>query len=211
MAAANKIIRLKKAAQKRSQNRDEAKIELARHAIAALAQLGYARTSMRDIAAQSGRSIGALNYYFEDKTALITFCVQLYKADFVKQIDEIISGANSKGGLRDAIIEGFVQTVEDDAVTHRLWYDIRSQSLFDEDFHVVANEIEQALIDMIGRLMARLPNAAQSPNAESKTLQAYYLLDGSFRTNLQRQLQGEANTAQRFRKELQAMFECLAE
>ena len=156
MAAANKIIRLKEVARKRVEQRGQAKLELAGHAIVALSELGYARTSMRDIAAQSGRSIGALNYYFEDKSDLITFCVRLYKENFVSQIDEIINSAGTGDVLINAFIEGLVDAVSGDAQTHRLWYDIRSQALFDESFHAISNEIEQALIDMVGRLIAQL-------------------------------------------------------
>lgn len=200
MAASNKIIRLQEAAKKRSQDRDLAKLELARHAIAALAELGYARTSMRDIAAQSGRSIGALNYYFEDKVDLIKFCVRLYKKEFVEQIDEIINTRETKDGLTQAIVDGFVQTIEDDAITHRLWYDIRSQSLFDENFHTIANEIEQALIDMIERLLKRIGISGNFTN------EAYYLLDSSFRIHLQRHLQDQPNNSESFRTELNSIF-----
>ncbi len=204
MAAANKIIRLKEFARKRVEQRSQAKLELAGHAIDALSELGYARTSMRDIAAQSGRSIGALNYYFEDKSDLITFCVRLYKENFVNQIDEIINSAGTKDALINAFIEGLVDTIAEDAQTHRLWYDIRSQALFDESFHDVSNEIEQALIDMVGRLLVQLGFDSET------TTQAYYLLDGSFRKHLQNQLQGDADTATRFRAELQSIFSMLA-
>ncbi len=205
MAAANKIIRLKEVARKRVEQRSQAKLELAGHAIDALSELGYARTSMRDIAAQSGRSIGALNYYFEDKSDLISFCVRLYKENFVNQIDEIINSAGTGYALINAFIEGLVDAVSSDAQTHRLWYDIRSQALFDESFHDVSNEIEQALIDMVGRLIAQLGYDSEI------TTHAYYLLDGSFRKHLQSQLQGDADMAKRFRTELQSIFSMLAD
>lgn len=203
MPAANKIIRLKEAARKRVQLRGQTKLELAKHAISALAELGYARTSMRDIAAQSGRSIGALNYYFEDKSDLISFCVTIYKEDFVRRIDEIVTSAVSREKLIDAFIEGLVTTVVNEAKTHRLWYDIRSQSLFDGEFHEVVAENEQALIEMIGRLLVRLDIA------DAGTQEAYYLIDGCFRIHLQQQLRGENDVSAGFRAELRLIFDGL--
>ncbi len=196
MAAANKIIKLQEAAQKRVEQRAETKVELANHAIAALAELGYARTSMRDIAAQSQRSIGALNYYFEDKSDLISYCVRIYKQDFVRQIDEIIAGATSRETLVNNFIAGFVQTLDEEAITHRLWYDIRSQSLFDDGFHNVVVEIEQALIDMVGRLLRGIDRADKNER------ETYYLLDSSFRYHLQLRLQNSPNALNLFKDEL---------
>ena len=54
--------------------------ELAAAALKTLSELGYARTSLRDIAANSEFSHGVLHYYFRDKVDLITYCVREYKA-----------------------------------------------------------------------------------------------------------------------------------
>ena len=200
MAAANKIIKIQEAAQKRVEQRAETKVELANHAIAALAELGYARTSMRDIATQSQRSIGALNYYFEDKSDLISYCVRIYKQDFVRQIDEIIAGANSRETLVENFIAGFVQTLDEEAITHRLWYDIRSQSLFEDEFHNVVVEIEQALIDMVGRLLQGIDRV------EKNKRETYYLLDSSFRYHLQLRLKHAPNALKFFKNELMTIL-----
>ena len=73
MTKLEKIDKLETKARKRSAKRSRRKDELALAAIDALKQLGYARTSLRDIAEISGVSVGMLHYYFEDKTDLITF------------------------------------------------------------------------------------------------------------------------------------------
>ena len=46
--------------------------QLAESALQTLGELGYARTSLRDIAANSEFSHGVVHYYFTDKTELIT-------------------------------------------------------------------------------------------------------------------------------------------
>ena len=49
----------------------------AQSALLTLGQFGYARTSLRDIAANSEFSHGVVHYYFADKTELITYCALL--------------------------------------------------------------------------------------------------------------------------------------
>ena len=50
--------------------------ELAAAALKTLAEQGYARTGLREIAANSEFSHGVLHYYFRDKVDLITHCVR---------------------------------------------------------------------------------------------------------------------------------------
>ena len=50
----------------------ERRAQLAAAALQTLAELGYARTSLRDIAQNSDFSHGVLHYYFSDKEDLIT-------------------------------------------------------------------------------------------------------------------------------------------
>jgi len=57
----------------------ERRAQLAVAALQTLAELGYARTSLRDIAQNSEFSHGVLHYYFSDKFELITFCVRQCK------------------------------------------------------------------------------------------------------------------------------------
>ena len=203
MAARNKIVKLNEAARKRSDQRAEMKRELAAHAVTTLAQLGYARTSLRDIAAQSDRSLGALSYYFADKVDLISYCVRLYKENFVKRIDEIMTAATSAEMVLEGFVGGLVEAIDKDSETHRLWYDIRSQSLFEDGFHEVVSEIEQALINVIGRLSAHLDISTIGVK------ELYYLLDGSFRFHLQKKLWHHERCLEDFRNELYKLFASL--
>ena len=70
-------------AERKNRKREGKRQQIASSAIEALTQLGYANTSMRDIAAVSDMSLGMLTYYFGDKSDLIIYCVTTYKSDFV--------------------------------------------------------------------------------------------------------------------------------
>ena len=53
--------------------------QLAESALATLGELGYAKTSLREIAQHSAFSHGVVHYYFSNKEELITYCVRYYK------------------------------------------------------------------------------------------------------------------------------------
>ena len=104
------------------------RIELAEAALETLAELGYARTSLREIAQKSEFTHGVLHYYFSDKVDLICCCVRHYKAKCVTRYDQITSAAQSRDELMKGFLEKLGETVRDEARMHRLWYDLRSQS-----------------------------------------------------------------------------------
>ena len=76
--------------------------ELAAAALKTLSELGYARTSLRDIAANSEFSHGVLHYYFRDKVDLITHCVREYKAQCVTRYDQVVATSSSASELPPA-------------------------------------------------------------------------------------------------------------
>jgi AcrR family transcriptional regulator len=112
----------------------ERRAQLADAALQTLAELGYARTSLREIAQNTEFSHGVLHYYFSDKEDLITHCVRQYEAACVTRYDEIVASASSADELKREFGAAMAQTLRTDAPMHRLWYDLRNQSLFEESF-----------------------------------------------------------------------------
>ena len=199
-AVAQKIGKMRKVAKRKADKRAEKKRELAESAILTLAQLGYANTSLRDIATQSGVSVGVIHYYFEDKIDLISYCVRQYKAEFVAKMETIIESSTSPDSIVEGFIDGLVRTIEEDADAHRLWYDIRSQALFDENFRATVEEIEGSLIAIVRRLLDGLGASGVDP------IDAYTTLDGRFRYCLQHFVRDDRNALPAFRAALQRFF-----
>jgi AcrR family transcriptional regulator len=90
------------------------RIELAEAALETLAELGYARTSLREIAQKSEFTHGVLHYYFSDKVDLICCCVRHYKAKCVTRYDQITSAAQSRDELMNGFLEKLGETVRDE-------------------------------------------------------------------------------------------------
>ncbi|TWD80343.1 TetR family transcriptional regulator [Kribbella amoyensis] len=165
----------------------ERRAQLATSALRTLSELGYARTSLREIAQNSDFSHGVLHYYFRDKVDLITYCVQQYKAECVTRYDQIVATAAAAEPLRQDFAEALTGTCRDDATMHRLWYDLRNQALFEEAFRADVLEIDRSLEQMIWRIASTYADLAGRPLAVTPAT-AYGLLDGLFQQALLRHL-----------------------
>lgn len=164
--------------------------QLAKSALLTLAQRGYANTSLRDIANNSDFTHGVLHYYFADKNELMIFVVREYKVECLTRYDAATEGATSAPDLCIRFAAAMKDSVVEEASKHRLWYDMRAQSLFDESFRPAVGEIEQGLEDMTWRVVTRYCEFDQAVPA-MQSPQAYALIDGLFQQALIRWLGGD--------------------
>jgi len=168
----------------------ERRAELGEAALQTLAELGYARTSLREIAQNSEFSHGVLHYYFTDKLDLILCSVRQYKARCVKRYDEVTTTATTFDDLMDGFVTALGDTLRKEAPLHRLWYDLRAQSLFEEAFRADVAEIDRSLEKMIWRVMSRFAEITGKPVRLPSDV-AYAMFDGLFQQSLLRHLSGD--------------------
>lgn len=157
--------------------------ELAAAALATLSEFGYARTSLREIAQKSGFSHGVFHYYFRDKVELITYCVREYKLACVGHYDAITANASSAEELRLAFAAALSASARDDAPMHRLWYDLRNQSMFAGDFHADVTEVDSSLEVMIWTVVSTYA-AFHKTDVALPQRTVYALFDGMFQQAL---------------------------
>ncbi len=172
----------------------ERRAQLASAALQTLGELGYARTSLREIAQNSEFSHGVLHYYFSDKEELLTHCVRQYEAECVTRYDELVATAGSGEQLKREFSAAMAQTLRTDAPMHRLWYDLRNQSLFEESFRADVLEIDQRREEMIARVVRRYAEFTGITQAVSPAT-AYAILDGLFQRALLHHLAGREEAA----------------
>jgi AcrR family transcriptional regulator len=163
--------------------------ELATAALQTLGELGYARTSLREIAHNSPYSHGVVHYYFADKVELITYCVRQYKAECVQRYDAIVAGSSPADVLAADFADALVSTLVEDAAMHRLWYDLRSQALFEASFRDDVVEIDAMLEQMIWQVVSRYAELRGTTVAMPPS-RAYAMFDGLFQQALLRRLAG---------------------
>jgi AcrR family transcriptional regulator len=179
--------------------------ELAAAALKTLAEQGYARTGLRDIAANSEFSHGVLHYYFRDKVDLITHCVREYKAQCVTRYDEVVATASSASELAAGFLDKLSETLVEEAALHRLWYDLRGQSMFEESFRADVAEIDLSLERMIWRVLSRYAELGGAP-LDLTPPTAYAVFDGLFLQALLRQLAGDPDAARDLRASVTAVI-----
>ena len=170
---------------------DARRNQLAESALRTLGELGYARTSLREIANNSDFSHGVVHYYFDDKLELIIYCVRYYKARCVTRYDAVIAESTTAAGLVEAFAAKLAETIGDEAPMHRLWYDLRTQSMFEDSLREAVTMIDKTLEEMIWRVVVRY--AQLSGQAPARSPQAAYgLLDGVFQQALLGHITGRA-------------------
>jgi TetR/AcrR family transcriptional repressor of bet genes len=162
---------------------DERRNQLAESALATLGELGYAKTSLREIANNSEFTHGVVHYYFRDKFELIVYCVRYYKARCVRRYDDVVAGATTADELLDGFAAKLRETLREEAPMHRLWYDLRTQSMFEESLREAVTTIDRTLEEMIWRVVSRYAELAGREPVTGPAA-AYGLLDGLFQQAL---------------------------
>lgn len=185
------------------------RVELADATLATLGQLGYSATSLREIAKNTEFSHGVLHYYFRDKTDLITFCVRRYKERCVTRYDDAVQNSTTSKELAERFAAVLVGTLLEDTPAHQLWYDLRSQAMFEPALHDTVVDLDGQLEAMIGRVVAAYVELSGGrPRLSSQG--AYAVFDGMFENAVVRHVAGDPGAAQRLRTEVPWLLDTVA-
>ena len=193
----------------RADKLESRRVELAEATLETLAELGYARTSLREIAQNSEFSHGVLHYYFSDKIDLICCGVRYYKAKCVTRYDGVVATATSRKTLLDGFCAKLEETVTQEAKMHRLWYDLRSQALYEEAFRADIEAIDTSLESMVWRIATRYAELGGKSIGVSKVA-LYALFDGLFQRHLLAWLSGDSESPARLTAEVRALLPQIA-
>jgi AcrR family transcriptional regulator len=132
-----------------------------------------------------------VHYYFANKIELITHCVRYYKAQCVTRYDAIVAESTTADELRAAFAAKLVETLVEESAMHRLWYDLRTQSMFEEELRADVLDIDRSLEQMIWRIVERYAALAARDVAFDSS-SCYAMLDGVFEKALLAHLSGDA-------------------
>ncbi|MCH8611496.1 TetR/AcrR family transcriptional regulator [Arsenicicoccus dermatophilus] len=182
--------------------------ELADAALETLARLGYARTSLREIAHQSDLSHGVVHYYFADKHELIAYCVGRYKRTCVRRYDELVASAATCAEVRDGMAAECRRTMAEECTMHRLWYDLRAQSMYEPSLREVVHGVEDELLEMMRHVTQRYADLAGVP--APPPLLVYAAFDGLFEHCLVAHYLGDETAAETLEQGLRALFDQVA-
>lgn len=173
-----------------------------------LGERGFARTSLREIAQNSEFSHGVVHYYFRNKSELITHCVRYYKTRCATRYDDIVDTAQTADEFRARFLERLRQTLVEDAPMHRLWYDVRSQALFDETLLKDSQEIDELLEAMIWRILSRFAELVGAEVLVAPSV-PYAAFDGLFQRALLAHAAGDPGAGERLEQDVVALLPTL--
>jgi hypothetical protein len=105
-----------------------------------------------------------------------------------------VATSRSADELKRDFAAGLAKTLREDTAMHRLWYDLRTQSMFEQSFQADVAEIDQSLERMIWRIVSQYAELAGSPPAVSPEA-AYAIFDGLFQQGLLKHLSGDTDAA----------------
>ena len=146
-----------------------------------------------EIASNSEFSHGVVHYYFDDKLELIIYCVRYYKARCVTRYDAVVADVDDRRrAARRRSPAKLAETIRDEAPMHRLWYDLRTQSMFEEQLRdaVTDDRPDARGDDLAGRQPLRRAGRAAPPAPSPPA--AYGMLDGLFQQALLGYVSGHA-------------------
>lgn len=173
-----------------------------------LGEQGYARTSLRDIAANSEFSHGVVHYYFRDKTELIVFCVRHYKTQCMHRYDSVVAESTTAEQLLDGFGDRLVETLSEESSMHRLWYDLRTQSMFQEELRDDVHDIDLGLKDMIWAVVSRFAELSDTqPMVDPQV--SYAMFDGIFESALRDELAGREGVHDWVRSQIRNLLPAL--
>lgn len=188
---------------------EQRRAELGEATLQTLATLGYARTSLREIAQNSAFSHGVLHYYFSDKTDLILCSVRQYKARCVARYDSVVAEAQTHEQLRKRFLDTLGETLRDEAPLHRLWYDLRAQAMFEQAFRDDVAVIDKSLEKMIWNVVARLAQLAGVQQGLPSPALAYATIDGVFQQALLKHLSGDKKAVATMKRDVAVLLALL--
>lgn len=161
---------------------------------------------MRELAQHCAISLGVLHYYFDDKDDLVMCCVRQYKDHFVDRYSSIVIDGGSGPELRARISSALSNSLRESAVMHRLWYDLRTQALFDDRFALSINEIDDSLAALTWKAVTAYAQLTGSSVIVTPAI-VYATADGLFHRALRDLITGDIDAPRRLAHEIESALD----
>lgn len=165
---------------KRITDKREAKRrELAQGAERVFCARGLANTSLRDIAEAEGHPLGTYHYYFGSRLEIVIYCVRLRREEFLGQMREIVLAPGDFPEIIGMLAQGISQGLIEEGDKHKLWYEIRNQSLYEPELRVHTEEFEAENL-VLAKVLGQRFLGWTAEAAEEKVLICHGAVDGLF-------------------------------
>ncbi|TLH49621.1 TetR/AcrR family transcriptional regulator [Mycolicibacterium aubagnense] len=161
---------------------------------------------MRELAQHCEISLGILHYYFDDKDDLVVCCVRQYKDQFIDRYNSIVIEGGSGPELKTRISGALSNSLRESAVMHRLWYDLRTQALFDDRFALSIDEIDDSLAALTWKAVTAYARLTGKSVIVAPAI-VYATADGLFHRALRDLITGDTEAPERLAREIDSALD----
>lgn len=158
---------------RRAVRQRERRRQLLDGAIAALAENGYAATTVAQIAAKAGLSHGLVGFHFAGKAALLDAVVERLASEFQAAWETAREEAGTEAAAR---IEAMALAPLGDAVCApdrlAVWYAFWGEAAARASYREVSLALEDAYLDALAAEIARLPHPPAEPALAARLISA---------------------------------------
>ena len=106
-----------------------------------IAQKGYARASLRDIAEDAGVALSQLNYYYKNKEGLFAEVVRSLAADYRREVEQRLEAGHTPRERFHSLITYFKAMMHDNPDLNRLLFDLISMSIWNPSFKLLLSSL----------------------------------------------------------------------
>lgn len=146
----------------RPSNKEERRRQIVHGLLEVMAERGYERASVADIAERAGLTTGLVHYHFEDKQEILLALIDVLWWDAQRRIE-----AKSRGGATlEAAVEALLATGPDaNPKVVRCWVAIAAEALRQD---AVGKRYRAVLTELLSLLEARAANALRAQHGSSQ-------------------------------------------
>jgi AcrR family transcriptional regulator len=139
---------------------------------------GYAGLTTSKVAARSGENKALIAYHFGSKQGLVAAVAREVSSAITEELLGGIGDPQTASELARGIVEGLGRIMERDEGLARLYFDLASQSIVDDEVGTIMREMKAGYRRVLAELVTRVSDGPRRADVEAATILFIAALEG---------------------------------
>jgi AcrR family transcriptional regulator len=131
---------------------------------------GYAGLTTSKVAARSGENKALIAYHFGSKQGLVAAVAREVSTAITEELLGGIGDPQTAAELARGIVDGLARIMERDEGLARLYFDLASQSIVDEEVGTIMREMKAGYRRVLAELVARVSDGPRRADVDAATI-----------------------------------------
>jgi AcrR family transcriptional regulator len=131
---------------------------------------GYAGLTTSKVAARSGENKALIAYHFGSKQGLVAAVAREVSSAITAELLGGIGDPQTAGELARGIVDGLARIMERDEGLARLYFDLASQSIVDQEVGTIMREMKAGYRRVLAELVVRVSDGPRRADVEAATI-----------------------------------------